>query len=325
MPPNRGGWHGHLAREFRGAAPALDCGSLSPEDPRMVYRWFLQRWLRGVAQEKVRRTVVEAARERLAEAEATGRPRPCHVGVVFALGEESGGLEDLLSGVATTKGDGFVVRQGELRHRRVVVVVSGAGRPQAANATEALIAGHQPGWVIAAGFCGGLSPKLARHDLLLADALVDALGQRLEVSLDKVGEEIRARGGVHIGPLLQVDQVVRLPDEKRALGEKHGAWAADMESLAVAEVCRSRNVPFLAIRAVSDAVDDRLPPEVSYLLRQKTRTARLGAALGAILNRPGSVKDLVRLRQDALAASDRLARLLSAVVRHLVPLPPAET
>jgi adenosylhomocysteine nucleosidase len=291
----------------------------------MVYRWFFQHWLRNVAQQKVRQTVAEAARERLAEAEAAGRPRPCHVGVVFALGEESGGLEDLLSGVVTTKGDGFVVRQGELRHRRVVLVVSGAGGQRAAKATEALIAGHQPGWVIAAGFCGGLSPKLARHDFLLADALVDTLGHRLEVSLEKVSEEIRARRGVHTGPLLQVDQVVRLPDEKTALSEKHGAWAADLESLAVAEVCLSRNVPFLAIRVVSDAVDDRLPPELSYLLRQKTRTARLGAALGAILNRPGSFKDLVRLRQNALAASDRLARLLSAVVRHLVPLPPVPT
>jgi len=291
----------------------------------MVYRWFLQHWLRGVAEQKVRETVAEAARQRLAEVETASRPGVCQVGVVFALGQESGGLEDLLGGVVTIKGDGFVARQGVLKQRQVVLMASGAGRVRAAKAAEAMISGHRPAWVIAAGFCGGLSPALARHDLVLADALLDAAGNRLELDLARIGEEIRSRRGVHVGPLLEVEQIVRLPDEKQSLGEKYRALAADMESLAIAEVCRRRNVPFLAVRVVSDAVDERLPAEVEYLLKQKSRTAQLGAALGAILNRPGSFKDMLRLKENALIASDRLARLLSAVIRHVAPLPPART
>ena len=291
----------------------------------MAYSWFFQRWLRTVAEQKLRETVVEAARERLAaQAEAaTSQVPPCDVGVLFALGREAGGLEDLLTEVVRIKGHGFAVCQGELKRRQVAIAVSGAGRVRAARAAEALIAGHRPPWLISAGFCGGLSPDLPRHAIVLADALLDGKGNRLEVALGKLDPALVSRRGAHVGPILQVEHVIRRPADKRAAGEAHRAVAADLESLAVAEVCRGRNVPFLAIRVVSDAVDDKLPREVEKLLDQKTHTAQFGAALGAVLNRPGSFKDMYQLHANALAASDRLARYLAEVIQHLVPLPPA--
>ncbi len=291
----------------------------------MAYSWFLQRWLRTLAEQKIRETVVEAAREKLAaQAEAAAGPRPpCDVGVLFALASEAGGLEDLLADVVRIKGHGFAVCQGQLKGRQVGIAVSGAGRTRAAQAAEVFLAGHRPGWLISAGFCGGLSPELPRHAIVLAGSLLDGQGNRLEVDLGRLDPGLVARQGVHVGPVLQVEQVIRRPAEKRAAGEAHGALAADLESLAVADVCRGLNVPFLAVRAVSDAVDDELPREVEKLLRQKSRTAQFGAALGAILDRPGSFKEMVRLHANALAASDRLAGFLAAVIEHLVPLPPA--
>jgi adenosylhomocysteine nucleosidase len=122
--------------------------------------------------------------------------------------------------------------------------------------------------------------------------------------------------------LLTVDQIVRRPSEKRALGESHDALGVDLESFAAAEVCAQRQSRFLAVRVVSDAVDDRLPREVARLSRQKSRAAQLGAALGAILDRPGALKEMYRLKQNALASSDRLARSLAGLIDHLAPPPP---
>jgi adenosylhomocysteine nucleosidase len=139
------------------------------------------------------------------------------------------------------------------------------------------------------------------------------------VDLGKLDPGLIARQGVHVGPVLEVEQVIRRPADKRAAGEAHHALAADLESLAVAEACRGRSVPFLAVRVVSDAVDDELPGEVEKLVRQKSRTAQLGAALGAILDRPGSLREMYRLHANALAASDRLARFLAALIEHVVP------
>jgi adenosylhomocysteine nucleosidase len=85
----------------------------------------------------------------------------------------------------------------------------------------------------------------------------------------------------------------------------------------VAEACRNENVPLLAIRVISDAVDDELPPEIEYLLAQKSLAGKLGAATGAFLKRFSAAKDLWRLREDALKASDRLAKFLEGVVKQL--------
>jgi len=290
----------------------------------MAWHWLLQNWLRGLAEEKIREAVFEAACQK---ASATAGPDAaetavCDVVVVFALKEESGGFEDLLEGTVTTKGDGFVVHLGQWKGRRIGIAVSGAGRQAAARATEAMILGHRPKLVLSAGFCGGLKPQLDRHDVLLADRIALADGNELPVDLDSVRPaRLLSKPGVHVGRLLTTDEIVRRPRDKRALGESHDALGVDLESFAVAEVCARRQTRFLAVRVVSDTVDETLPREVDRLSRQKTRAAQFGAALGAILDRPGALKEMYRLKQNALAASDRLAKAIASLITHLTPAP----
>jgi adenosylhomocysteine nucleosidase len=290
----------------------------------MVFRYLLRNWLHGAAQREIHQRVMEAAQEQLrataegVEGRQSGRPaEPCQLGVVLALGIEAGGLEDLLEGVVATQGHGLLVREGRLKDRRLALILSGHGRRRAARATEALIAGHRPEWVLSAGFAGGLSPQLKRYDILVADHLVDAAGNQLAIDL-RLGPPLPAAArGVHVGRLLTADHVVRLPDEKRSLLQQYGALAVDMESFAVAEVCRRRQVRFLAVRVINDTADDALPPDVEKLLAQQTFAAQLGAAAGAIWRRPSSFKDIYKLKEDALLASDRLARFLAGIVEQL--------
>ena len=296
----------------------------------MVLRSLFRHWLGGAARRRVREQVLGAAREKLVEAadapedeEPAPPQRPCDVAVLFALGIEAGGMEDLLQGAIGIRGYGFAVRQGGLKGRHVVVVRSGAGHQAARHATEAILAGHRPQWVISAGFAGGLRPQPARHDLVMADSLIDAEGHRLVIDLKVDPGALEQTPRVHVGPLVTVDRVVRLPEEKRALGDQHQALAVDMESFAVAEACREHQVRFLAIRIISDAVGDALPRDVEALLAQQTRVAKLGAVVGAVWRRPSSVKDMWKLKEDALVASDRLAKFLASTIEQLVPLPPA--
>lgn len=296
-----------------------------------MYPWLLRNWLRNAATEKLREKAEEVVREQLhagtqagGEEEPAESPRPCDVGLVFALEIESGGLEDLLDGLIAIRGQSFVARQGGLKGRNVVVIRSSGGRKAAAEATDMLILGHHPKWVISAGFAGALQPELRRHDIVMADSLVDAAGHQLSMDLRVDPASLAQTPGVHVGRLLTVDHMVCLPDEKRALGQQHSALAVDMESYAVAEVCRQSQTRFLAIRIISDPVDEQLPRDVERLISQKTYAARFGAALGTIWNRPSSVKDMLRLKENALVASDRLARFLASTIAQLVPSTPAK-
>ncbi len=243
-------------------------------------------------------------------------PRPvCHVGLVFALGIEAGGLVDQLSGVVRTDGHGFVAREGGLSGRRLVLLESGPGRKAAAKGATALVAGHQPRWLISAGFAGGLHQDLKQGDVLLANEIVGLDGQKLGIDL-KLDPQSLSRS-VHVGRLLTVDRIIRDPAEKRSLGEAHQALAVDMESLDVAEVCRREQVRFLSARVITDAVDRELPHDVDNLLKQKSTAGRIGAVTGAIWRRPSSLKDMWQLKEDALAASERLAKFLVGVIAQL--------
>jgi adenosylhomocysteine nucleosidase len=156
-----------------------------------------------------------------------------------------------------------------------------------------------------------LQPELQRYDLVLPETVIRPDGQRLELSPPPEWSAQTTFGPVHRGVLFSVDHLVAAPKEKRTLGEKSGALAVDMESFAVVEVCQRRGTPVLAVRIIIDRLEEELPPEVRGLLKQKTTAARLGAALGALWNRPSSWKDLYRLKEQALLASDRLARFLA--------------
>jgi adenosylhomocysteine nucleosidase len=241
----------------------------------------------------------------------------CHVGIVFALPLESGYFEDRLAGLISIKGHGFTIRTGGLNRRGVAVAIGGHGQDRARRAAEALIAGHRPKWVISAGFAGGLQPGLSRGHIVLADSIVGEHGERMSIDLHLSAGEAESVKGVHVGRLLTVDRIIHKSLEKRALGQQFAAVAVDMESLSVAKVCQQEKQRFLAIRAITDTVDDELPRDVERLLNRPTMARKLGAAAGSIVRRPSAAKDLWKLRESAATAADRLAKFLAGVIDHL--------
>jgi adenosylhomocysteine nucleosidase len=237
--------------------------------------------------------------------------------VVFALAIEAGCFVDRLSQVRVTRGDGFLVRQGQLNHHEVVLVESGAGGGRAIKAAHAIIDAYRPRMVVSAGFAGGLDTQVRRQDLVVATSLVSVGENEITLNPARFMPLFDQVHDLHLGRLLTVDHVVRLREEKQLLGRKYNALAVDMESLAVAEVCRQRAIEFFAVRAISDAMEDELPPDVGKLLAQKSFAGQLGAALGSIFRRPAAVKDLFNLHQNALASSNRLAAFLGTLVERL--------
>ncbi|MBI3838186.1 MAG: hypothetical protein HY288_09680 [Planctomycetia bacterium] len=290
-----------------------------------MWQMLLRNWLMGTARKTMRKAATQAASDGTDRPNATPDPPPpeptppsvCHVGLVFALGIEAGGLVDQLRGVIMTEGFGFVAREGGLEGKRLVVVESGVGSAAAARATQALILGHRPQWIISAGFAGGLHDSLAQGDIVMADQIVDTHDRQFEIELKLTQENFASMRRLHIGRLLTVDRIIRDPDEKRALGIRYGALAVDMESCAVAEVCRNEKIRFLSVRVISDSIHHALPEDIDFLIKRRTTAGRIGAAAGAILRRPSSIKDMWQLKEDALVASDRLAKFLAGVVGQL--------
>jgi len=299
----------------------------------MMWRHLVQQMFQQTARQKLLEVVSDVARaspmlrgQVPAHGDAAAPPR-CEIAVLFALGVEAGGLVDLLQDTVSMRCPNFVEHAGRLANRQVGVAETGVGRAAAAAAAEDVIALHHPAWVVSAGFAGALVPGLRRGHIIMADEVTD--GQhRLAVGLHVDREALAASPSLHVGRILTVEGIVRTAAEKRELAQRHAVLACDMETMSIAEVCQRRATRFLAIRIVSDAVDEELPKEIERMFVQKSTAARLGAATGALWNRPGSLKDMWKLKEDALRASDRLAKFLVGVIEQLdvrPSAPPAAT
>jgi len=293
-----------------------------------VWHWVVQNLVRRQVKEAVYEAASQAVRQQLhdtpeeaedSDGDQAAEAAVCDVAVIFATQSESGGLEDLLEDVRRTKGSSFVVAQGKLGGRRVVIAVSGVGYDKARQATSAVILGHKPRWVLSAGFAGGLQSALLKGDIVMVNQIVDAAGKQLTIDLHVDADELRRHRGLHVGRILSIDRLVPKAREKDSLGQHHDALAVDMESFVVAEVCRADRIPFLGIRIISDAVEDELPPEMGVLIQQSTPVRRLGVAFGSLMRRPSVAKDFFRLREQGLKTSDRLAKFLEGVVAQLAP------
>ncbi len=241
-------------------------------------------------------------------------PVPVDVGIVAAMSIEVGFLTDRLSKVRKYSGPSHTVLEGEYGGKIVALIVGGMGRDAARRATDVLLAGHRPRWVLSAGFGGGLNPDLKRNTVVMSTEVLNLEGQRyaIDVVVPPQGRGLR----IATGRLLTVDRIVRTAAEKAELRHRYDADLLDMETSAVAHVCSERSVRFLSIRVVSDEAGVDLPPEVASLMT-RSGSYRIGAALRAIWHRPSRLKDFWVLHEHAQEAADRLAQFTVGAIERL--------
>jgi len=240
-------------------------------------------------------------------------PSRADVGLVCALAMELNHFFDRCDKPRSLQAAGFRIRGGRLKGIRVAAAEAGAGPKKAARATEALLAGHHPDWVVSCGFSGALREDLAIGDIVVSTAVATADGDEIPTPHGMTADP---KQGLRVGRFVTTGHVVRTIDEKRGLASRYDAIACDMETHAVAAACRDAKVPFMAVRAITDDLSADLPVEVHALL-ESSGAGRLGATFGALWNRPESVKDLWKLRENATTAARRLAPFLASVVKQL--------
>jgi len=171
------------------------------------------------------------------------------IGITCALPIEIGAFLDRCDRVRKYSGGEFTFRGGVYGDIRVAIVQTGLGFERARRATQALVDAHSPKWILSCGFSGALLPEMAIGDIVLANSIVDTHGH--EFTLDLNMPEDRDKG-LYVGRFVTADEMVRTVEEKRTLHERHTAIAVDMESLAVAQVCRDTKTRFMSVRTISD-------------------------------------------------------------------------
>lgn len=234
-------------------------------------------------------------------------------GIVVALPQE---LDTL-----TTKK--IVKSQCAFLTKTLVLAYSGAGANNAQTAAQLLIA-QGATRLISWGCAGALSTGLQSGDLVLANTLIDADGETIDINADwhrhvkSFLSKLACESGflLQCGDLLESKTLVSTSRDKQQLHHKTNAIALDMESVAIAKVAQAHALPFLAIRAIADPVTMDLPKAIGHALNPQG-DVELGKLLKFLLWHPSELKGLITLGQHFNFAK-RTLKLVAKELEHLL-------
>ena len=188
------------------------------------------------------------------------------------------------------------------------------------------------------GFCGALDPALEPCDIFVATQLLVVAGGPLpdgrgsvtppptsnipnapKPNRDRKGtvattvhecSPITATRKYKSGKLLSMDRVASTAAEKSEL-RKTGADAVEMEAGAVAAKAKEWNLPFYAIRVVTDTATESFPLDFNRMRDADGRFDR-AKIITAALRRPGVIfPELLRLNKRCKSAAKALGEFIA--------------
>ena len=201
------------------------------------------------------------------------------IAVVGAMEQEIELLRESMANVKHVSFGKFSAYEGELAGKRMVLVLSGIGKVNAAVSTSWVIHQFAPDCVINTGSAGGLGKGLKVGDVVIGktvahhDVDVTAFGyvwgqvpQLPAVFTSDSNLICQAEKAVQVFEGAAVTQGLivsgdRFVHSSEGVAEIRSHFpevkAVEMEAAAIAQTCHQLEVPFVIIRAVSDSADEK--------------------------------------------------------------------
>lgn len=209
----------------------------------------------------------------------------------------------------------------EIAGARVEVVLTGAGPKPAASAISHAIHAAPDGidFCVSSGLAGALRPQYRIGDVLAAREVRSGSIESAERGDTLASSEALFSFAVECGArpvdkFHTAGRVIGRAVEKEHLGET--ADAVEMESYIIMGEARRRGVPAIAVRAVSDSVDEDLPFDMTGIFTEEGRIS-MPLVLAEMAKHPQAIPAVMKLGQSAKAAATELAGFLDRYVERL--------
>ena len=222
------------------------------------------------------------------------------IGIIGAMTVEIEGILAAMTNVSTTSTAGTTFHQGQLAGKNVVLARCGIGKVFAAHAAS-IVTSHFPvANVINVGVAGGIAPELSIGDVVVSAALVQhdveatafgyALGQvpgsgnafwqccqnLICIAQEAAAKTLPSDKKLYTGNIATGDQFIHAPQVKNDIWNNFKPLCVEMEGAAIAQICQTAGIPFVAIRAISDKADGTAHEDFPAFVEE---TAEISAAL----------------------------------------------
>jgi len=209
--------------------------------------------------------------------------------------------------------DGLDMFRCQIGRGTVDFVVTGMGMENARRGAEiAMAAPHTI--CIASGFAGSLKPAYKVGDILAARA-VQRLGKSKIIECSRnlfmAAYENKA---IEAKMFLTTDKVIATVEEKQRMSPF--ADAVDLESFAILSVAKEKRLPAVAIRVVSDRLDEDMPADIDMTVDERGRI-KIGGVFMHVASHPLQLPALIRLGRQSHTAAEALCNFLEAFIKEL--------
>ncbi len=194
---------------------------------------------------------------------------------------------------------------------RLEVVLTGVGARSAAWNETTL--DRELDLCISSGLAGALRAEYAPGDILVPNYVTDTSGTKVECDPELRSMAIEM-GGNAVRCFYSTDSVIISAVDKRALGRN--ADAVEMETTGVLARAARGGARVIAIRGISDSVDQDLPLDFNRVMTSAGEVS-IGLVLGQVVRNPLKVPSLVRFGQQSHMAAERLCTFLDRYLEGL--------
>lgn len=239
------------------------------------------------------------------------------LGLIAAMPEEIAPLLRISESCRREKAGTFRLYRLRFGSIDACLVESGMGPAHAAEATSRLIEECRPGIILNFGFAGAISPELKVGDIVIANRLLFYHeGLFSEQQGGKPLSEI-VGNSLHRGTFVTTSRIT----DKKLLAQRLPSGVSkavvEMETAAAAKMAWKAGIPFLAIRAISDASDEDLDFTLDEFCDSDLKL-RLWRVLYTVARKPRIIPQLVRLARNAKTAGNNLTAFLHENIEKIV-------
>lgn len=200
-----------------------------------------------------------------------------NIGIIAAMNEEMQEIKDTMTDISSKEIYNLKFYIGKIENINCVLVECGIGKVNAARTTQILIDNFKIDFVVNIGTAGAISDKVNIKDVVIGQKLaqydfdltafgrekgyITDIGKFIESDKKLVEKCLIAMKNldknndfnVHVGTIASADQFCTDRKIANEVYKEFGAICVEMESAAVAQICKLDNVPFVIIRSISDS------------------------------------------------------------------------
>jgi hypothetical protein len=204
--------------------------------------------------------------------------------------------------------DGLKCTLANFGRRRVLVALVGMGETAAGDNTETVFQYFRLKGFVLAGYGGALVPPLKVGQVVVST----------NFSSEAVLGFLRMLSGFDFASFCTIDEVAGTVEKRTWYASKSDAQVADMETEAVANVVSARQIPFMAVRAISDEYFQVLPTgALAAGFNASKGRATPFRLLGYLATRPREVAPFRKFVQGLFVARKNLTAFLEQLNREL--------